>query len=90
MLLKSGDGSDQFTMTDPTSSLEVNSGGQALQIDNWRVDDGNVNTEMLDTLTQMMAIVLPFYFGTSGLVEWSKRRGAQGREQDSNRNDSKS
>lgn len=36
--------------------------------------DTNINEEMMKTLTQLMTIVLPFYFGTSGLVEWAKRR----------------
>lgn len=36
--------------------------------------DTNINFKMMDTLTQLMTIVLPFYFGTSGLVEWAKRR----------------
>ncbi len=39
--------------------------------------DTNINTEMMGTLTQLMTIVLPFYFGTSGLVEWAKRREKQ-------------
>lgn len=37
--------------------------------------EGKINKEMMDTLTMLMTIVLPFYFGTSGLVEWAKRRG---------------
>jgi Ca2+/Na+ antiporter len=37
--------------------------------------DKSINTKMMDTLTTLMTIVLPFYFGTSGLVEWSKQRG---------------
>ena len=36
--------------------------------------DKSINPEMMKTLTQLMIIVLPFYFGTSGLVEWAKRR----------------
>ncbi len=36
--------------------------------------DTNINEEMMKTLTQLMTIVLPFYFGTSGLVEWAKRK----------------
>lgn len=36
--------------------------------------DTSINGEMMNTLTQLMAIVLPFYFGTSGLVEWAKRK----------------
>jgi len=40
-------------------------------------NDANINGEMMDTLTQLMTIVLPFYFGTSGLVEWAKRRDSQ-------------
>ncbi|MEJ2094075.1 MAG: hypothetical protein P8X93_02550 [Gammaproteobacteria bacterium] len=37
--------------------------------------DENINFKMMDTMTTLMTIVLPFYFGTSGLVEWSKQRG---------------
>ncbi len=37
--------------------------------------DKSINSKMMDTLTMLMTIVLPFYFGTSGLVEWAKRRG---------------
>lgn len=34
--------------------------------------DQSINLTMMDTLTQLMMVVLPFYFGTSGLVEWAK------------------
>lgn len=43
----------------------------------WGANDNNINKDMLDTLTDMMTIVLPFYFGTSGAVEWAKRRDAR-------------
>ena len=36
--------------------------------------EDKINEDMMDTLTMLMTIVLPFYFGTSGLVEWAKRR----------------
>lgn len=39
--------------------------------------DTNINKDMMTTLTQLMTIVLPFYFGTSGLVEWAKRKEGQ-------------
>ena len=40
-----------------------------------------INGKMMDTLTQLMTIVLPFYFGTSGLVEWGKMREARKNKQ---------
>lgn len=43
----------------------------------WGAESKDVNKEMMGTLTQLMSIVLPFYFGTSGLVEWGKIREAR-------------
>ena len=38
----------------------------------WGTSDKSINDSMMATLTQLMTIVLPFYFGTSGIVEWAK------------------
>lgn len=37
----------------------------------WRDDQFNVT--MVDTLTNLMMIVLPFYFGSSAAVEWATK-----------------
>ena len=43
-------------------------------------EDKNINQQMMETLTQLMTIVLPFYFGTSGLVEWAKGNKGGGKK----------
>ena len=52
----------------------------------WPPDDEFIDDDMLNTLTQLMYIVLPFYFGTSGLVEYGKikqaRNNANSKEND--------
>lgn len=38
--------------------------------------EGTYNTQIFETLTNLMMVVIPFYFGSSAAVEWADKRKA--------------